>query len=45
MDSGSLSQINFDVRTALEDKALQDELEGYREYAQMVKYRLLPGIW
>jgi len=35
----------FTVRTALEDRALQEELEGYKEYAQRVRYRLLPGIW
>ena len=33
------------VRTALEDRTLQEELEGYAEYAQHVRYRLLPGIW
>jgi len=33
------------IRTALEDKTLQDELEGYKDYAQRVRYRLLPGIW
>jgi protein-S-isoprenylcysteine O-methyltransferase Ste14 len=33
------------VRTALEDRTLQEELEGYREYAQRVRYRLLPGVW
>jgi len=33
------------VRTALEDKTLHEELDGYREYAQGVRYRLLPGIW
>jgi len=33
------------VRTALEDRALQEELPGYREYAQRVRYRLLPGIY
>lgn len=33
------------VRTALEDKTLLDELHGYGEYAQRVRYRLLPGIW
>lgn len=32
-------------RTALEDKTLQEELDGYREYAQRVRYSLLPGIW
>jgi len=35
----------FVVRTALEDRTLQEELDGYREYAQKVRYRLLPGVW
>lgn len=33
------------VRTALEDKILLKELDGYRDYASMVRYRLLPGVW
>lgn len=33
------------VRTALEDGVLQEELDGYKEYAGQVPYRLLPGIW
>ena len=33
------------IRTRLEDKALQDELEGYRAYAERVRYCLLPGVW
>ncbi len=33
------------VRTALEDKTLQNELPGYTDYAQRVRYRLLPGVW
>jgi protein-S-isoprenylcysteine O-methyltransferase Ste14 len=33
------------LRTALEDRTLQLELEGYKEYAARVKYRLVPGIW
>ena len=33
------------TRTALEDKTLQDELPGYKEYAKQVRYRLIPGIW
>ncbi|MBM3151774.1 MAG: isoprenylcysteine carboxylmethyltransferase family protein [Chloroflexi bacterium] len=35
----------FIVRTTLEDRTLQDELEGYRAYATKVRYRLFPGIW
>jgi protein-S-isoprenylcysteine O-methyltransferase Ste14 len=33
------------VRTALEDRTLQEELAGYKDYAQKVRYRLVPGIW
>jgi protein-S-isoprenylcysteine O-methyltransferase Ste14 len=33
------------IRTRLEDNTLQEELEGYREYAGRVRCRLLPGIW
>lgn len=33
------------LRTSLEDKTLQTELPGYKEYAQKTKYRLFPGIW
>jgi len=33
------------VRTGLEDRTLHEELDGYREYADRVRYRLLPGIW
>jgi protein-S-isoprenylcysteine O-methyltransferase Ste14 len=33
------------IRTNLEDKTLQAELPGYRDYAQQVRYRLVPGMW
>jgi len=33
------------IRTYLEDKTLQRELEGYTDYTNEVRYRLLPGIW
>ncbi len=33
------------VRTGLEDRVLQRELPGYREYARDVGRRLLPGVW
>ena len=32
-------------RTRLEDRMLQEELSGYTEYAQKVRYRLVPGWW
>ena len=33
------------VRTVLEDQNLRDELQGYRDYARRVRYRLIPGIY
>jgi len=33
------------IRTALEDKTLLEELDGYEGYAAQVRYRLLPGVW
>ena len=33
------------IRTRLEDRTLQEELPGYREYARRVRYRLFPGIY
>ena len=33
------------VRTLLEDRTLQRELNGYSEYSKKVKYRLLPWLW
>jgi protein-S-isoprenylcysteine O-methyltransferase Ste14 len=33
------------LRTALEDRTLQAELPGYADYAQRVRFRLIPGIW
>jgi protein-S-isoprenylcysteine O-methyltransferase Ste14 len=33
------------VRTALEDDTLKKELPGYAEYANTVKYRIIPFLW
>ena len=33
------------IRTSLEDRTLQKELPGYKEYAQKTRFRLLPGVW
>jgi len=33
------------IRTVLEDRTLQEELPGYRDYARCVRYRLFPGIY
>ncbi len=32
-------------RTAREDRILREQLEGYADYAEEVRYRVLPGIW
>jgi protein-S-isoprenylcysteine O-methyltransferase Ste14 len=42
---GVLAALLLVVRTALEDKTLLEELDGYKEYAEKVRYRLLPGVW
>ena len=33
------------VRTVWEDRTLREELVGYEEYTQRVRYRLIPGVW
>jgi protein-S-isoprenylcysteine O-methyltransferase Ste14 len=42
---GVLAALLTIIRTVIEDKTLQEELDGYKEYAQRVRYRLLPGVW
>jgi protein-S-isoprenylcysteine O-methyltransferase Ste14 len=32
-------------RVLFEDRFLQENLAGYREYKQRVRYRLVPGVW
>lgn len=41
----TLLGVVFVVRTALEDRTLQEKLPGYAGYAQKTRYRLLPGVW
>ena len=33
------------LRIRDEEKLLQEELQGYREYTQTVRYRLVPCMW
>jgi protein-S-isoprenylcysteine O-methyltransferase Ste14 len=33
------------LRTALEDRTLHCELDGYADYAREVRYKLLPAVW
>ncbi len=37
--------IVFVVRTLLEEATLRAELPGYADYANEVRYRLVPGLW
>ncbi len=40
-----LTVVALVIRTALEDRTLRAELDGYAEYANRVRFRLFPGIW
>jgi protein-S-isoprenylcysteine O-methyltransferase Ste14 len=42
---GALAAGLMIVHTALEDRTLHSELEGYADYARRTRYRLVPGIW
>jgi protein-S-isoprenylcysteine O-methyltransferase Ste14 len=33
------------MRTVGEDRTLREELAGYKDYTQRVRYRLVPGVW
>ena len=33
------------ARIVMEERTLTNELPGYREYAERVRWRLIPGIW
>ncbi len=41
---GLVAVILMGIRTILEDRLLQAKLPGYREYAQQVRYLLVPGV-
>ena len=40
-----VTAVLFVVRTALEDRTLRDELDGYEAFTKRVRYRLIPGLW
>jgi protein-S-isoprenylcysteine O-methyltransferase Ste14 len=40
-----LSVILFVVRTAREDRFLQAQLPGYRDFTERTRHRLWPGVW
>jgi protein-S-isoprenylcysteine O-methyltransferase Ste14 len=33
------------IRIVLEERTLKNKLEGCKEYAGEVRYRLIPGVW
>jgi protein-S-isoprenylcysteine O-methyltransferase Ste14 len=33
------------IRTSLEDRTLQQELDGYKEYAERIRSKLIPFVW
>ena len=41
----ALLVVNLFLRTALEDRTLLAELEGYKEYVAQVRDRIIPGVW
>ena len=41
----ALGVVGLVIRTILEDRKLYKELEGYKEYAQKTKKKLIPLIW
>lgn len=41
----ALLVVNLFIRTALEDRTLQKELDGYKDYTSHVRFRLIPGVW
>lgn len=42
---GAILSAQLLYRTLLEERMLNDNLAGYREYAENVKYKWVPGIW
>jgi protein-S-isoprenylcysteine O-methyltransferase Ste14 len=41
----AMTTLLYLVRTAAEDATLRRELPGYADFAQRVRYRLVPGLW
>jgi len=42
---GIIAMVLMIIRTSLEDRMLQAELPGYKDYVKKIRYRLVPGIW
>jgi protein-S-isoprenylcysteine O-methyltransferase Ste14 len=37
--------VSLVVRTALQDRTLRRDLEGYAQYTRQTRWRLVPGVW
>jgi protein-S-isoprenylcysteine O-methyltransferase Ste14 len=42
---GIVAAVLMVLRASLEDRFLRSKLPGYREFAEEVRYRLVPGLW
>lgn len=42
---GTLISLSFLIRISFEEKTLHAELDGYTEYCERVRFRLVPGLW
>ncbi|GAV21229.1 hypothetical protein MMIC_P2211 [Mariprofundus micogutta] len=40
-----LISLSFLIRIFFEEKTLHAELNGYTDYSERVRYRLVPGVW
>lgn len=45
LPSGIIAIILMAIRAYYEEKTLIEDLEGYKEYTQKVRYRLIPKVW
>ncbi len=45
MLAGALFTVLIGVRAVLEERMLKAELAGYVDYANRVRYRLVPYLW
>jgi protein-S-isoprenylcysteine O-methyltransferase Ste14 len=45
LGAAALFCVVLGVRTALEDRTLHGELDGYSDYARRVRFRIFPGVW
>ena len=44
-DVDKVGVINIDISPRFEEKILEEGLEGYKEYKQKVRYKVIPFIW